>query len=165
MAGSVLVVYYSRSGTTRAVAEALTKALDCGTEEISEKKGRAGWRGYLRSLIDGLEQRPSLTAQWRLDPTAYDLVVIGTPVWAWSLSSPVHAYLNAYRGRLRAVGFFCTQEATGSDSVFAQMAKILGRSPRAVCALTSAEVASSSFGPQLAAFVAALQEGAATAKA
>jgi len=165
MAESVLVIYYSRSGTTRAVAEALTNLLDCDTEEITEKKGREGWRGYLRSLIDGLEKRPSLTARWRLDPTIYDLVVIGTPVWAWSLSAPVHAYLNAHRRRLRAVGFFCTHEATGSDSVFAQMAKLLGRSPRAVCAITSAEVASNSFGPQLEAFVAALQEGAATAKA
>lgn len=164
MEGRVLVVYYSRSGTTRAVAEALAELLGGDIEEISETKGRDGWRGYLRSLIDGMEKRPSLTARWKLDPGSYDLVVIGTPIWAWSLSAPVHAYLIAHRGKIRTGAFFCTYEATGSDSVFTQMAKYLGKSPRAVCAITSSEVASKSYGPQLEAFVADLQEGAAAAK-
>lgn len=162
--GRVLVVYYSRSGTTRIVAEALAELLEGDIEEITEKKGREGWRGYLRSLLDGIEKRPSLTARWKLDPTTYDLVVIGTPVWAWSLSSPVHAYLQSYKGRIRASGFFCTHEATGSDSVFAQMKQLLRKSPRAVCAITSSEVAENAFKPQLEAFAAALQEGAARAK-
>ncbi len=164
MGEKVLVVYFSRSGTTRVVARALAGLLDGDIEEISEKKGREGWRGYLRSLIDGIEQRSSLTARWALDPTPYDLVVIGTPVWAWSLSSPVHAYLNAYKGKIRAGAFFCTHEATGADSVFAQMKRLLGRAPRAVCAITSSEVASNSYGPRLEAFVAALHEGAAAAE-
>jgi flavodoxin len=38
----ILVVYYSRSGTTRKIAEALSEALACDLEEIVEDKSRAG---------------------------------------------------------------------------------------------------------------------------
>ena len=36
----ILVVYYSRSGTTRKIAEALFSALNCDLEEIVESRSR-----------------------------------------------------------------------------------------------------------------------------
>jgi menaquinone-dependent protoporphyrinogen IX oxidase len=157
MAGNILVVYYSRSGTTRAVAEALVKRLGCDVEEITESKGRRGWLGYVRSLVESLEGRESTTARWSIDPEAYDLVVIGSPVWGWSLASPVQTYLIANRARIHAAAFFCTLGATGSDSAFSRMARLAGQPAEAVCAITSSEVSSGSYDPKLEAFVAALQ--------
>jgi hypothetical protein len=46
MAGSrILVVYYSRSGTTRKIAEALSEALTCDLDEIVEDTSRSGFFG------------------------------------------------------------------------------------------------------------------------
>jgi menaquinone-dependent protoporphyrinogen IX oxidase len=83
-----LVVYYSRSGTTRKIAEALSRALNANVEEIVESKSRAGFFGYLRSLVEAIQRNPSAIAQSKCDPSSYDRVIIGTPVWAWSVSSP-----------------------------------------------------------------------------
>src|ERR1035441_4643109 len=105
----ILIVYYSRTGTTRQLAQALAAALQCDTEEIVETKSRSGILGYLRSVIEARRQRPSDTMVTAIkDPSLYDLVILGTPVWAWSASSPIRAYMMANRTRFAAVAFFCT---------------------------------------------------------
>jgi menaquinone-dependent protoporphyrinogen IX oxidase len=156
-ASKTLVVFYSRSGTTRRIAEALSEALKCDLEEITEPKPRTGFLGYIRSLLEATRKRPSIIAPKTHDVSSYDLVVIGTPVWGWSLSSPVRAYLMATASQLPEVAFFCALGAKGSESTFAQMTAIVGKKPRAVCAITEREVLSGKHFDRLSAFEKALQ--------
>ena len=44
----VLVVYYSRTGNTRFVAEAVAQSLEADIEEIKDGKNRMGIFGFLR---------------------------------------------------------------------------------------------------------------------
>ena len=44
----VLVVYYSRTGNTRFVAEAVAQSLKADIEEIRDRKNRMGIFGFLR---------------------------------------------------------------------------------------------------------------------
>ncbi|MCK4376551.1 MAG: flavodoxin, partial [Candidatus Brocadiae bacterium] len=74
-----LVVYYSRSGTTRKAAEAIAGLLGCDIEEILDRKDRSGVTGYLVSLKDSALRKPAEIEPVRRDPADYDLVVIGTP--------------------------------------------------------------------------------------
>jgi flavodoxin len=157
-ASTILVVFYSRSGTTRMIAEALSEALKCDLEEITESKPRSGFLGYIRSLLEARRKRPSTITPQKHDVSSYDLVVIGTPVWAWSLSSPVRAYLMATASQLPEVAFFCTLGARGSESTFAQMTAVAGKKPRAVCAITESEVSSGRQFDRLSAFEKALSE-------
>src|SRR5665647_567433 len=157
-ASRTLVVFYSRSGTTRRIAEALAETLKCDLEEITEPKPRTGFLGYIRSLLEARRKRPSIIAPNKHDVASYDLVVIGTPVWAWSLSSPVRAYLTTTASQLPEVAFFCTLGGKGSESDFAQMAAIVGKRPRAVCAITQREVLSGRHVERLSAFEKTLLE-------
>jgi flavodoxin len=157
-ASKTLIVFYSRSGTTRRIAEALSAALKCDLEEITEPRRRTGLLGYMRSLLEASRKRPSTIAPKKHEVSSYDLVVIGTPVWAWSLSSPVRAYLMATAGQLPEVAFFCTLGASGSENAFAQMMAVVGKKPRAVCAITQGEVLSGSYSDRLSAFEKALKE-------
>lgn len=116
----ILVVHYSRTGTTRKVAESLAAQLRCDSEAIIEERGRSGMFGYLRSLFEARRQVPARIAAAEKSLSTYDLIVIGTPVWAWSLSSPVRAYLLANKSRLPAVAFFCTLGGAGNDRAFAR---------------------------------------------
>ncbi|MDX3968764.1 MAG: flavodoxin [Bradyrhizobium sp.] len=153
----ILVVYYSRTGTTRKVAQSLSAALSCDSEEITEAGSRNGIFGYLRSAMEARRQIPSRIAATVRDPSLYDLVVIGTPVWAWSLSSPVRAYLLANRSKLPAVAFFCTLGGAGSDQVFGQMRELVGKQPLDCLFVTARDVASANDAPRLATFVEAIQ--------
>jgi menaquinone-dependent protoporphyrinogen IX oxidase len=153
----ILVVHYSRTGTTRKVAELLAAQLRCDGETIMEERERSGMLGYLRSVVEARRQVPSHIAAAVRDPSIYDLVVIGTPVWAWSLSSPVRAYLLANKSRLPAVAFFCTLGGAGSERAFAQMQEVAGKRPIGRLSVTAREVASATYEREAATFVQSLQ--------
>jgi hypothetical protein len=115
-------------------------------------------RGNHRANTPDWFSRLHTVAPRKHDVSSYDLVVIGTPVWGWSLSSPVRAYLMATASQLPEVAFFCTLGGAGSDSAFAQMTAIVGKKPRAVCAITEREALSGSHVERLTAFEKAIAE-------
>jgi NAD(P)H-dependent FMN reductase len=133
-----LIVYHSRTGYTRRVAQALARRLAADLEEIA---------GLAPAL------RPA-----RRNPAAYDLVVIGTPVWFWSLSSPVRSWLEANPLRGKQFAFFCTMGSSGSSCVFSTMKQLAGGNPVATLALTDAEVGALAEA-KLDSFVRALRTG------
>ena len=129
-----LVVYYSRSGTTTRIAQQIASELNADLEHISEDKGRGGALGYLRSAIQARKMRTPDIHVTRHEPSQYDLVVVGTPVWAWSVSAPIRTYLTQNAAKLRSVAFFCTCEATGAERALNQMEAIVGKAPIAMFA-------------------------------
>lgn len=153
----ILVVFYSRTGTTGRIATALAAKLGGTVEEIREVRSRAGLLGYWRSVLEARRKSCPAIPPAKNDPASFDLVVIGTPVWGWSVSSPVRAYLTANKGRLPAVAFFCTLGGAGSQTAFAQMQDIVGKAPRATCAITARDLASGAEGAQLARFAETLR--------
>jgi flavodoxin len=152
----VLIAFYSRSGTTRKIAEALAAQLECDVDEIVASESHTGFIGILRSLVSAMRHRPAQIAAASRDPSSYDLVVIGTPVWAWSVSSPVRAYLMQNANKLSDVAFFCTMGGRGDKGTFAQMQALVGKAPRAKAAFTMQDVVEARSAPQLAAFIQAL---------
>ncbi|MBN3759748.1 flavodoxin [Burkholderia sp. Ac-20365] len=149
----ILVVYDSRSGTTRRIAELLAAELDADIEAIRERGRhgasgapveddavRAGVRGYLRSLIDGLRHREVGVMPPIHDLSAYDAVVVGTSVWASRPSAPAIAWLKAQGARTRRLALFCALGGSGSRKALERMARAAGKTPLAVCAITARDV-------------------------
>lgn len=161
MAGlsKILVIYYFRSGTTRKLAQAISGELHCDLEQITEPRSRTGPLGYTRSIIQARQKRPADIQPMQRDLRSYDLVIVGTPVWAWSVSSPVRTFLANNRQRLPEVAFFCTCGASGQQRAFAQMGAIIGKTPRATFGVTQREIEANRFRGQLATFIATLSQG------
>jgi len=148
-----LVVYYSRSGTTRALADLITAALDADVEELRDVHGRHGARGWLRSIFEATLARPAAIQPQRWDPSRYDLVVVGTPVWNARVSSPVRAWLRDNAGRLPQVAFFATMGGRGGEAAVAQMTELAGKLPCAMLVATADRVLGGHAIQQVAAFV------------
>ncbi|MCP4451284.1 MAG: hypothetical protein GY809_07460 [Planctomycetes bacterium] len=126
---NTLVVYYSLTGHTRQIAEAIAAAHDADLEVIEDTFNRNTGLRSPRSAVEGLlGLRSSITPPTH-DPSEYDLVVVGTPVWIARLSSPVRAYLSQQRASLERVAFFCTQGAIGGKWALQDMAKVSGQWP------------------------------------
>lgn len=138
----VLVVYYSRSGTTAAAARRLAEALGADLEAVAPLASYAGPSGFLRCLFHATGRERPQIAPGR-DPSAYRLVVVGSPVWAGGVSAPIRSYLFAQRERLPALAAFCTSGSGAPGSVFAQIGEVLGgRTPLATLCLSQERVQS-----------------------
>jgi hypothetical protein len=139
----VLVVCFSRSGATQRLADMLAALLPADCETLREREGvqwRSGARGYARSLIDIIARRPANLRPTMHDPTHYDIVIVGTPVWASHASAPVSTWLAQHHRQFRHVAFFCSLGGQGSDKAFDQMCASAGVSPLATCAVTGADL-------------------------
>ncbi len=154
-----LVVWYSRTGHTRALGRRIADALGAAVEEIHDRQDRSGILGYLRSGADGWFRRRADILAPRYAPERFDLVVIGTPVWRMSLSSPVRTYLEDHEQELGRVAFFCTMDWIGSDRVFRQMQEACGRVPAATLARSARQLAAKDLDAAVAAFAARLGAG------
>ncbi|MFO7990683.1 MAG: flavodoxin [Thermoplasmata archaeon] len=125
-----LVVYYSRTGNTEKVGRALAKHLEADTERIIDKKNRkTPLIGFIRAGYHALKEKETEIGGIKHDPSMYDLVIIGTPVWAGSITPAVRTYLNRYGNKLPEVVFYCTSGGGELEKVYRQLKECSGKSP------------------------------------
>jgi len=152
----VLVIYFSRSGHTRRVAEYLARALGADCEPIRERRSRKGFLGYWRSAHEGLRSIAIDIEPGFHEPRDYRLIVIGSPVWASHVCSPVRAYIARHKRDLTSVALFCTQGGSGAPKVLRAMAALCGRTPLATAFFNDRDIDGSGLAARLDAFVGAL---------
>ena len=131
---NALVVYNSRTGTTRKIADKLASLLKCDIEEIHDPKNRKGVFGFLSAGADATIKKLIKLETVKNNPASYDIVIIGTPMWNRTLSTPIRAYLTQYKDRFKKVAFFCTHQYTDDDP-FEEMESICGKTPVATLRL------------------------------
>ncbi len=135
-----LLVYYSRTGNTRDVASKIAGEMECDVEEIRDTQKRSGIIGTLKSVYQALRETDTVLEPYSRDPADYDLVIIGTPVWAGKPSVPVSTYLKENRSKIKKAAFFCTYGGTGEEGTFRRMAEILESEPLQTMAITEKEM-------------------------
>ena len=124
--GGIIVVYYSRTGTTRMVAEAIRNALGCEIDEIEDTKGRSGMLGWLRAGRDAGARSLTRISGVDRDPSEYDIAVIGSPTWNGTVSTPIRTYIAENKERIREVALFSTGDSEEPDATV-DMEELLGR--------------------------------------
>ncbi|MBS2031461.1 MAG: hypothetical protein JST54_26405 [Deltaproteobacteria bacterium] len=136
-----LVVFYSRTGHTRWLAHALAYELHADLCELHEPRTRLGVFGYLRSAFEAGRGATGPLEPLEPEPTLYSRVVVGTPVWNASVSTPVRSFLSRYGPHLPELAFFLTEGGHGDARVFRQMEEASGHTPIATLALRADDVA------------------------
>lgn len=134
-----LIVYFSRTGRTRRVAEAIQALTGFDIEEIKEAKGRGGPIGWLKSGMESTRKMLPQIEALQHDQASYDLVVIGTPIWASNMSSPVRAYVTKYGSEIKKAALFCTGDGDNPEKAFTSIIELLGKEPIATMGLIGEE--------------------------
>ena len=143
----ILVVFFSRSGVTERAAAALRDVLEASdgvqvrVEPLRETTSRKGVLGWLRSGRDAMLKRTSDAGPVECAMSDFDLLVVGTPVWAWDASPAVRTFLEQSPTELpRHVAFFCTMGGTGATRTFRTLGQLAGREPIATLSLVDRHV-------------------------
>jgi flavodoxin len=153
-----LVVYFSRTGYTQRVAEFIADAAGADCERIRERSARAGVLGYLRSAREALRKSVVEIEPASANPRDYALVVLGTPVWAGNMSSPIRTYIAEHKLDFARVALFCTQGGSGGEKVLRAIADLCGRSPVATVCFNDSEIDRDLHSAKVRAFTAAFAE-------
>ncbi len=89
-----LVVFYSRTGNARFVAQTIASQIGADTEEVIDLKKRGGVFGFLSGGFDARRGKETEIAPTTKSPADYDLIIVGTPIWGGRPTPAITTYLK-----------------------------------------------------------------------
>jgi len=142
----ILVAFYSRTGNTRKVAEDISEIFSknisdhVDLEDLKETKDRSGISGYALAGRDAALKKPAILKPLVFHASDYDLVLIGGPVWAWTICPAIRTYCGKEGVNASRLGFFCSMGGSGDNRAFSEMTRVCGREADAVLGLKDGDI-------------------------
>ncbi len=119
------VVYFSLEGNTRFAAERIAEELRADLIPLFPVKkypadgfGKYFWAGKSASF----REAPALEA-YRFDADRYDVILLGTPVWAGTFAPPLRTFLRANPMAGRKIAFFASCSGGSAEKCFDDLRK------------------------------------------
>lgn len=110
----ILCLYYTRTGTTKALMETIAARLDAELVEYTDGKDRSGVLGYLGCCVASYSKKlPKVRKIVTQRPLSdYSHVIIAMPIWAEGACAVGRGLLEQYRDELpQSVHFVITHMA------------------------------------------------------
>ena len=148
-----LIVYFFRSGNTCGATNLISSDLDCDVEELINTKSRSGPLGFIRAGRDATGRKLTVLEAIKNDPTEYDMIVIGTPVWGGNMTPAVRTYITENSAKFKKVAFFSTAGSSDSTKIFNEMEEIINQAPIATLSIIGKEVKSGEYKKKIEEFV------------
>jgi len=92
------IIYYSYSGITRGIAEKIQKSCGGDLVEVKSKENYSAITAYTLGCYRAMKEECDLIEPETIDVSASDLIVIGTPVWAFKATPAINAAIAALKG-------------------------------------------------------------------
>jgi flavodoxin len=121
----VLVVYYSRDGHTRLVAQKLAEKFGADIEALVDQKKRTGPAGNTDAGIDARAGKMTLLAPLIHKPDGYAVILIGTPGWFGNVTPAVRTFIKTHDLSGKKIGLFGTSHLTGIENALKQAAGLI----------------------------------------
>jgi hypothetical protein len=97
----MLVLYYSKTGNNRIVAEETAKRLHADLEEIKPEKTLT----MGRIILDMMFSRKPKLCPLKHRVSSYDQIILLGPIWMGKIASPVYSFIKRYRSELSKLSF------------------------------------------------------------
>jgi len=129
MVKKILIVYYSDTGNTEKVAKQIANETAAVVEAIDTPVFGKGIWNYIKRAWYALRKKVIPIKDIENDPAQFDLVIVGSPVWAGHVASPIRSYLMKYSKKISKIAFFVTLGGRGAKGAFKDMRQISGLTP------------------------------------
>ncbi len=100
-----LVVFFSRKGYVKSVAESIAAERDADILEIKTTERTAGFLGFWWCGRFGMHRWGMPLEEYSVDVKKYDRVVLCSPVWVFSLSAPMRTFIAENAGKIKAADY------------------------------------------------------------
>jgi hypothetical protein len=103
------VLFYSRTGNTRMIAEAIAAAIGAALIELHLLRSEldAGFVGLPQAVLWALLGSPPIVDPPEVVEEEYDLLFVGTPVWFGRPAAPLRRFLAEGRVQAKRIAVFC----------------------------------------------------------
>ena len=111
----ILIVYYSLTGNTQFIAESLRDTIEADILElkpIKELNPESGTKFMWGGFQSTMKKKPELM-DFNINPLEYDLIILGTPVWAWNISPPMRSFLSMFDLSSKKVALWMSHAGDG----------------------------------------------------
>ncbi len=136
-----LLVFYSRTGITKKIAELISIEMNCEYEEIIDTKKRKGrFFGFIKSGFAATREKLTIIKKIQKDPKLYDVVILGTPIWNKRMTPAIRTYITENKNRFKSVAFFCTMGGKGGPETFESMTKLCEKTPVSTLAIIRKDI-------------------------
>ncbi|PAB60554.1 flavodoxin family protein [Anaeromicrobium sediminis] len=122
-----LVVFYSFEGNTKYIAEGIAKEVGADLLELKplEEPKKSGFMKYFWGGKQVMTKKIPELESIDKNPNDYDLIYMGTPVWAWSYAPAFRAFLSKVNIKNKNIALFCCHGG-GKGKVFERFKEDLG---------------------------------------
>ena len=105
-----LIIYFSYGRNTARIADMLKSGLDAQTLEIKylKEKKRRGAGKFIWALFQMFHNRKPKIKPYEVDINAWDLIILGTPVWGSGPSPVMRSFLDQTKISGKKIALFCT---------------------------------------------------------
>ena len=112
-----LIVYHSETGNTKRVAEYIHEKTDSDLLELKSEKKYSRIGMYTSGIKRALMQQEEGIDITEIDLSAYDILIVGTPVWGGHPTPVVNAGLSIIKGgeSKKAVAFATYRGSEGES--------------------------------------------------
>lgn len=111
-----IIIYYSRTGKTKLVAETISQEIDAQLIEIKDKTNRSGSIGFVKGALDTITNNDTQIEPNTIDLTPYDNIYIGTPVWASKVAPAITEIIKNLKLENKNVITFATLNKHGAET-------------------------------------------------
>lgn len=125
--GTRLVVYFSRMGYVRKLAYKAANRTGAEVYEIKAAERTEGTAGFWWCGRFGMHRWAMPIEPVAVDLSVYDRVTICTPIWVFSLASPVREFCRQAAGKIKEADYVLVHHTKGKyEAVAAEMDRLLG---------------------------------------
>lgn len=123
------VVFYSLSGNTQAAAKEIAEGIGADLIELKlvkpfpTEKSKQLALGGMQAMFG---MKPAIQ-ELSKNIKEYDVLILGTPIWAGTIAAPVHSFLNKYQILDKIVAVFTFSGGGDNKRCIAKLSKRLPR--------------------------------------
>lgn len=124
-----IVVYYSRTGNNKYIAEKIAQQLGCDIEELIPRN-----KAYFSVLLSSLTKMSFGNRKMASDLEKYEKVIVCCPIWMGHVIAPMRSFIKQNRGKIKRLTYVtcCGSDEEskngkfGYEVVFGKIKKMIG---------------------------------------